>query len=84
MYTDEPVGSHGRGGTVTGVRKFTFDTEYGVRLTDGDFRLTAFGLPEPPGAGGRGVPTYVWLIVAAAVAGAVAVILSRVGRPGGR
>jgi len=54
------------------------DCEYkidlGVRFRPEDFSLSHYGLPEPPGVTWeRPTPTYVWLLLAAAVLGVVAV-----------
>lgn len=61
------------------------------RLPDSEFTLSAFGLPEPVGVSWKKpIPTYVWILGAAAACGALAVLFRylarrrlRVSRPQG-
>ncbi len=62
----------------------TFDTRSVAAVNDADFRLTAFGLPEPEGAARSGVPTYLWVIGIAAVSGGLAFAFRRLAAGRGR
>jgi hypothetical protein len=49
--------------------------------TSGDFRLSAFGLPEPRGtAPERAIPNYIWLLAAAVACAALAMGCWYIGR----
>ena len=46
-----------------------------------EFRLTAFGLPEPPGVKWeRSTPPYVWVLIAAAITMSLAILFRRLAR----
>jgi hypothetical protein len=58
-----------------------YDLSVNRKVGDDEFRLTALGLPEPVGVEwAKPTPTYVWLLLAAAVAAASAVLIARLRR----
>jgi hypothetical protein len=63
-------------------RESVTDYKYAKEKADpSEFRLTAFGLPEPPGVKWeRPTPTYVWVLVAAMGFGTLAVLFRHLAR----
>jgi hypothetical protein len=59
---------------VEGTKKTDYELEVNDNVPNSEFTLSAFGLPEPGGEESvkKPVPTYVWILIAAGLCGALA------------
>jgi len=73
FVNENTVTSHRDGKLVySSQTKAQVSTVFG-NVPESEFRLTAYGVPEPPGLEPRDTPLYVWLLAGAGAAFAVAV-----------
>jgi hypothetical protein len=61
-------------GTGNFRETYSYKIEYNCEVPDREFRLSNYGLPEPVGVTWRKpTPTYIWLLAAAGICGALAI-----------